>query len=145
VLNYLVTVFLLFSAAIAHGKTLEKQLDGEWKLVSSEQVKSDGTRSPNPLYGPGGIGFLVFAEGGEMCAILAAPSPSNGGLDAYCGKYQLNEAEQSIVFDVVFDAVPNDLGDRLKRTISFEGDNLKLRAMKPHPGIEEYTLTWTRM
>jgi hypothetical protein len=138
-------MMLLWSAVSAEGKSLQKQLDGEWKLVSSEQVLTDGTRGPSPLYGPGGVGFLVFTDDGEMCAILADPSPSAGGLDAYCGKYQLNEGERYVVFDVKIDAVPNDVGDSLRRYISIDGDKLKLRTAKPHPGIEEYTLTWKRM
>ena len=142
-LKFVVSVALLWSVA-ADAKSLEKQLDGEWKLVSSEQVKSDGTRGPSPLYGSGGVGFLIFAEGGEMCAILDK-STAKGGLDAYCGKYQLNESEQSIVFDVTLDAVPNDLGDRLKRSIYFDGGKLKLRSVKPRDGVQEYTLTFKRM
>jgi hypothetical protein len=141
-LKYFASLALLSSAG-ASAEGLASQLDGEWRLVSSEQVLADGTRGPSPLYGPGGVGFLIFTKGGEMCAITAAPQSKE--TNAYCGRYELNEAEGYLVFNVQAAGMPQDIGDILKRYISFDGDRLKLRTAKPHPGIAEYTLTWQRM
>lgn len=145
-LTYFASMIMLWSAeAAAEERNLRGQLDGGWKLVSAEQVLTDGTRSPSLLYGPGGVSYLIFADDSEssMCALID-PSPAKYGVDAYCGRYQLNEAEGYVVFDVEMDAVPNDVGDGLKRFISIKGDTLKLRTARPHPGIAEYTLTWQR-
>jgi Lipocalin-like domain len=143
---------VLFGAVAAEGKSLRSQLDGEWRLVSSEQISADGRRGPSPLYGSGRVGYLVFAPSGGVCVILAAASSarptskeSGDSLQAYCGRYQLNEAERYVVIDVKFDTVPNDVGEPLKRYISIEGKTLKLRTANPHPGIKEYTLTWHRL
>jgi len=145
-------VLALFGAAAADGKSLRSQLDGEWKLVSSEQVSVDGKRGPSPLYGPGRVGYLIFAPSGGVCVILAAASnapmaskESGDRLQAYCGRYQLNEAHRYVVIDVKFDAAPNDVGEPLKRYISIDGKTLRLRTPNPHPGIKDYTLTWNRL
>src|SRR4051794_24259102 len=96
--------------AFAERKSLRTQLDGSWKLVSTEQVLTDGSRGPSPLYGPGRVQYLVFADDSEssMCVIVDQSPRAEDALHAYCGRYELNEAERSLVYDVVFDAVPND-------------------------------------
>jgi hypothetical protein len=132
-------MLLLWSAA-ATAKDLRSQLDGEWKLVSSEQVLADGIKGPTPFYGEGRVGGLVFTTDGDMCAIVFAQS-----MNAYCGKYELNEGDRSVVFDVAIDGVPNDMGDKLKRELSFDGGKMKLRSVKPRDGVHEYTLTFKRM
>jgi hypothetical protein len=142
--NFAVAFMLSVPAAAAANGSRHGQLDGEWRLVSSEQVKRDGTRGPSPLYGPDGVGFLVLAQPDEVCAVMTSPSPE-GGLNAYCGKYELNEAQRYIIIDIVVDAVPNDLGAGLKRYVSIDSDVLTLRTENPGPDVEEYTLTWRRL
>ena len=140
-------VLALFGAVAAEGKSLRSQLDGEWRLVSSEQVSVDGKRGPSPLYGPGRVGYLIFASDGGVCAVLAPPVSAvrNNDLQAYCGRYQLSEAEQYVVINVNIGGVPNDVNVPVRRYISIQGKTLKLRTTNPHPGIKEYTLTWRRL
>jgi len=141
-LHFVAGLLLLSSAGgIAEAKSLASQLDGEWSLVSSEQVLDNGSRGPSPLYGQGGVSHLVFTDAGEMCAMVA----SRDDMNAYCGQYQLNEGARDVVFDVQMDGVPNDLGDKLHREITFDHGKLKLRTVKPKAGVAEYTLTFKRM
>ena len=111
-----------------------------WELVST---KADG---PLPSYGTGGIDALIFTADGSMCAISSKPVPpaANGGANAYCGEFVVNEAERYVVFDVQTDALPNDLAGGIRRYASVEGDTLTLRAVRASSDVEAYTLTFKR-
>jgi hypothetical protein len=141
---------------------LAKRLVGAWTLVSTEQRMRDGTTVPSPLYGPNGIGYLIYSESGRMCAVLTDPSRPSwksddapteaelrstfGHFVAYCGRYEVNEAEGSVLHRVEMDVVPNSAGSERKRYISLRGNRLMLRpAEQVGKDVVEYTLTWERV
>jgi hypothetical protein len=147
--------------AKADDRHFAKDLVGAWRLVATEQLLTDGTRRPSPLYGKNGVGYLVYSAAGRMCAVLGDPtrakwksedSPSADELQAmfdhfvaYCGRYEVNEREGYVVHDVDLDMVPNNVGGKLKRFYSLKGDRLILKTAEARPGIVEYTLTWERV
>ena len=157
----MVAAVLCISTA-AFSQNLAKRLIGTWRLVSTEQRLTNGTIRPSPLYGPTGVGYLIYSASGRICAILTDPtrahwksvdSPTDAELRssfehfvAYCGRYEVNEEGQFVIHHVEIDVVPNSTGTDLKRYVSFEGNRLKLRpAEPPSKGVVEYTLTWERV
>jgi hypothetical protein len=149
-------------ATQASAGELAKRLVGAWKLVSTEQKMKDGTTRPSPLFGPSGMGYLMYSDSGRMCAVLTDPKrarwqsddrPSDTELRAslehfvaYCGRYDVNEAEGYVVHHVEIDSVPNSVGTDRKRFATLEGKRLKLRPAEPAgENVLEYTLTWERV
>jgi hypothetical protein len=151
-LKYLMGMMLLLSAgASPEPGSLGKQLVGRWKLVSTEQVLADGTRRPNPLYVPGAVAYLIYSSDGGMCAIFPAVVNGEERLNAYCGLYELNEAQGYVVHNVEIKAAPkedqlrvDDMGAGLNRYVSVDGDALKLRIVEPRPSVKQDTQTWKR-
>jgi hypothetical protein len=147
-LRYLVGVALLWSAAVfANAATLRKRIGGTWKLVSTEQMLADGTWRPNPLHAPRGAAYLIYVEDGSKCAIF----PSVEKMNAYCGLYQINEAQGSVSHNIEIKDVPDDarlrvqdIGARLRRYVSVDGDTTKLRTVEPRAGVKEDMQTWKR-
>jgi hypothetical protein len=139
-----------------------KQFIGVWRLVSTEQRLAEGTMRPSPMFGPDGVGYLVYSDTKRMCAILMDPArpkwvdPSSpteqevrsamNGFAAYCGTYDVDAAEGSVVHHVELDKVPNMIGTDRKRFFTFHGNRLVLRLAPPLPeGILESSLTWERV
>ena len=147
-LHYLASLVILWSAGTsAKERSLRSQLDGTWKLVSTEQVLADGTRRPNPLYSPGDGAYLIYTDDGSMCAMFRSAEKMN----AYCGVYELNEAQHYVSHNVEIKDLPDDarlrvrdIGDGVSRYISIDRDTLKLRTVEPRAGIKEDTQTWKR-
>ena len=85
--------------------TLARSLVGAWRFESTLQRLTDGTVRPSPLYGPNGVGYLIYSASGQVCAMLANPSrerwssedaPTEKDLRAafesfvaYCGRYEV--------------------------------------------------------
>src|SRR5690242_18667033 len=83
-----------------------KKILGMWRLVNTVQKKADGTSGPNPVYGPKGVGYIMYTDSGRMCATLADPTVPNWKIygkpteaearnavdhfHAYCGSYTLD-------------------------------------------------------
>jgi lipocalin-like protein len=141
---------------------LARGLVGTWRLVSTEQRLSDGTVRPSPLYGPKGVGYLIYGPSGRMCAMLMDPSrarwkaedsPTDAELRAtfehfvaYCGRYEVNDKEKAVIHHVEMDLVPNSTGVERKRYAELAGNRLKLRPAEAlASGVVEYTLTWERL
>ena len=150
------------AATRAAAEDLTRGLVGAWKLVSTEQRLRDGKVRPSPLYGPNGVGYLVYSESGRMCAMLMDPnrvpwkaddSPTEAELRstfehfvAYCGRYEVSEKEKAVIHHVEMDLTPNSAGSDRKRYAVLEGNRLTLRPAEPLPtGVLEYTLTWERI
>jgi hypothetical protein len=137
-------------------------LVGAWRLVSTEQRMTDGTIRPSPIYGAKGVGYLIYSASGSMCAVLADPTRPRWksedeptpdelrfALDhfvAYCGRYEVNEAEGFVIHHVEIDLVPNSSSAERKRYFQLDGNRLKLRpSERVGENIVEYTLTWERV
>ncbi len=142
--------------------TVTNQLVGTWRLISASQRLADGTVRPDPQTGPRGAGYIMYSETGRMCAVLANPDRPRwksetapveaevraafDGLVAYCGTYDVNEAEGYVVHHIEMDRVPNHSGADRKRFITLSGSRLVLRPAPPLPaGVEEWTVEWERV
>jgi len=150
-LRHFASALLLWSAAAAaEERSLRSQLDGRWKLMSTEQLLADGTKRPNPLYQPGAVAYLLYASSGGMCAIF--PTADDKALNAYCGKFELNEGERYVVHNIEIKNIPvkadqarvDEIGAVGNRYVTIDGNRLKLRIADPRPGVEEDTQTWKR-
>ena len=150
-LTYLASMLMLWSATVsAEERSLRSQLDGRWKLVSTEQLLADGTKRPNPLYQPGAVAYLMYASDGGLCTVF--PTPDDKALNAYCGVYELNEAERYVVHNVEIKNIPvkveqarvDEMGAAGKRYVTIDGNRLTLRIVDPRPGVKEDTQTWKR-
>ena len=145
---------------------IAKQFVGTWRLVSAVQHLTDGTMRNNPIYGPGGIGYIIYGDAGRLCVINIDPvrpkwakesAPTEEelraamkGLIAYAGRYEVHVAEGYVLHHIEVDAVPNRVGSTQKRFFEFPseftGNRLILRPAPPHPpGIADYLITWERL
>jgi|SRR6516165_9647134 len=150
---------------LLHGQSansLRAQLVGTWRLISATQKLADGTVRPDPQTGRKGVGYLVYTESGQVCVVVGNPERSRwtsvqapteaelrnafDGLVAYCGTFEVNEAERYVVHHIEVDKVPSSTGIDRKRFCSFSGNQLILRAASPLPkDVTEWTITWERV
>ena len=151
------------AAPTSFTSALARALIGAWRLESTVQCLTDGTVRPSPLYGPNGVGYLIYSASGQMCAMLANPSrerwssedePTEKELQAihasfiaYSGRYEVNEAEGVVLHHIEMHVTPNYVGTVVTRRVSLEGSRLQLRAPKEElsPDMLEYALTWSRV
>jgi hypothetical protein len=97
-----------------------------------------------------------------MCAVIAsadrtpwlassAPTDADvrqafNGLVAYCGTYDVNPTEGSVVHHIELDREPQLAGTNRKRFFTRTGERLVLRAAPPLPaGVREWTIVWERV
>ena len=141
---------------------LAMALIGAWRLESTRQRLVDGSERPSPLYGPNGIGYLVYSASGHMCAILASPErpkwvdagnptetelrSTHAHFAAYCGRFEVNEAEGLLIHQIELHVNPNLCGDVAVRRVRLDGARLELRPLEDElpEGVVEYVLTWLR-
>jgi Lipocalin-like domain len=143
-------------------RAVANQLVGTWRLVSASQRMADGTVRPDPQTGPQGTGYIMYSDTGRMCAVLANPdrpkwkaeaAPADAevraafdGLLAYCGTYDVNDAEGYVVHHIELDRVPNLSGTDRKRYFTLDGPRLVLRPAPPLPaGVVAWTVEWERV
>src|ERR1700692_2038425 len=116
------------SPSLAQQTSLKEQLVGTWTLVSSDQVRPDGSKSKQFGANPNGIN--VFDANGRFFLMVAsadnsriaskdpssktnsqANSPEEGGLIvesiAYYGTYTVNEAEKVVFLHLDASTFPN--------------------------------------
>jgi hypothetical protein len=142
---------------------LASALIGAWRLQSAERRLTDGTVLPSPLYGPNGVGYLLYSAAGQMCVMLADPSreswastdePTVKELQAihdhfvaYCGRYEVNEEAAVVVHHIEMHVTPNYIGDIAPRRVSLEGSRLTLSLLPEElpAGTLEYAFTWSRV
>jgi hypothetical protein len=143
-LSAVVAFGLLFLTGntVAQQKSLKEQLVGTWTLVSTVDVKEDGTRVER--WGANPKGNLVFdANGRYSLMIVRADLPKFGskaadqgtaeenktvmqGMVAHFGTYSINEGDKTMTTRVEGSWFPNLVGADQKRTImSLTSDELK--------------------
>ena len=119
---------------------MTNSLVGTWRLVSASQRLTDGTVRPDPQTGSRGTGYIMYSDTGRMCAVLANPDRPKwksetapveaevraafDGLVAYCGTYEVNDAEGYVVHHIEMDRVPNLSGTDRKRDDTLSGNRL---------------------
>jgi len=138
-----------------------KRFIGTWQLVETQQTLSDGSKGPPQLYGPNGVGYLIYGEK-HMCAVVGNPdrpkwktpqTPTDqdlrsafGGIIAYCGTYAVDARQNLITHKIEIDVIPNRAGVPLNRSFTFSGNRLILRLAPPLPlGVVDRFLTWERV
>jgi hypothetical protein len=156
--------------SVAKQKPLKEQLVGTWTLVSSDQVRPDGSKvqqfGANPkginVFDPNGRFFLMIANPGFLM-VASADNPkiaSNdlsktnsgefGGLIAesiaYYGTYTVNETEKVVILHLDASTFPNQIGTDQERTItSLTADELVMKYSNPAAvsGVEVHQV-WKR-
>jgi hypothetical protein len=162
-------VGLSASDSLAQQKSLKEQLVGTWTLVSSDQVRPDGSKLSQFGANPKGInvfdangrffltvasaGFLVVASADDTKIVSKDPSSKTnfeegGGLlvesIAYYGTYTVNEVERVAILHLEASTFPNQIGTDQKRTItSLTADELKYSNPAAMPGVQVHQV-WKR-
>jgi Lipocalin-like domain len=124
----------------AYGQSLREQLLGAWTLVSLTRFVGD-VEEPGML-GREAIGRIIFAPDGHMCFNAMRPNRSKFGsrdfqagtpeektaaydsYTGYCGRYEVNEQERSMVVRVELSSYPNWTGTTQKRFVEVAGNRL---------------------
>jgi Lipocalin-like domain len=127
---------------LAVGK-IASQIVGVWTLLTYTEGKK-GREDTHPL-GPSPVGFLIYTPNGFVSAQLMKPGRSSfqsrdwhlgtpeeyvesgRGYIAYCGRYQVDEANQTVTHIPSVALLPNLINERQLRAIKLNGDRLTLR------------------
>ena len=153
-------VGLSASDARAQQKSLKEQLVGTWTLVSSDQVRPDGSKlkqfGANPkginVFDANGRFFLIIASADNSRIAARDPNTTNqeevGGLIAesiaYYGTYTVNEGVNVITLHLDASTFPNQIGTDQKRTItSLTADELKYSSPAVTSGVQVHQV-WKR-
>ena len=149
------------STAIAQQKSLKEQLVGTWTLVSTDQVRPDGSKLKQ--FGANPKGINVFDANGRFFLMIASADNSKiaskdpsrktnseevGGLIvesiAYYGTYTVNEDVTVISLHLDASTFPNQVGTDQKRTItSLTANELKYSTSAAVSGVQIHQ-AWKR-
>jgi hypothetical protein len=167
------TGFLMIPAALAVARhpvsvsaarsMAPNQFVGTWKLVSTEEQLKDGTTRPYKDVGPRGVGYLMYAADGHMCAVMAnpdrpkwgnPPSPSASqklaaieGLAAYCGRFAVDLESHVIWHYPEFAWDPGFARTKQRRPYRLEGDRLTFsdkQALEEDQTVDRWTIVWEK-
>lgn len=117
---------------------VRSQFLGTWKLVSSEEKLKDGSARPYKILGPHGVGYLMYAADGHMCGELTNPDrprwsnpPTDAqkiagidGMAAYCGRFEIDEANHVMWHYPELAWTPNYVGTKQARPYRLDGNRL---------------------
>jgi hypothetical protein len=161
VLLLMLGVALPAGGAVAQQKPLKEQLVGTWKLVSSENVRNDGSR--RDVSGPNPKGVVIYTSDGHFAFVttrsdlprFASNSRDTGtpeeyktvvlGSIAYFGTYSVNEADKVITVQIEGSTFANLIGraDQKRIITSLTADELKF-TNPATPSGETLQLVWKR-
>ena len=146
------------SSAVA--QEAQARIIGAWELVSTEERMLDGSRRPYTDVGPRGKGYLLYTADGHMCATGMNPDrplwndvnkPTDAeklramdGFFGYCGRYEVDTANQVIYHYPEVAVEPGLAGTKQKRPYTFDGDLLTFSDKDTAPGIESYAISWKK-
>jgi hypothetical protein len=153
-------VGLSASVSLAQQKSLKEQLVGTWMLVSSDQVRTDGSKlkqfGANPkginVFDTNGRFFLMVASADNSRVAARGPNEMDqvevGGLIAesiaYYGTYTVNEEVNVISLHLDASTFPNQIGTDQKRTVtSLTATELKYDSPAATSGVQVRQL-WKR-
>jgi hypothetical protein len=152
-------VGLSASNSLAQQKSLKEQLLGTWTLVSSHQVRADGSKLKQ--FGANPKGINVFDANGRFFMMMASADnsqiASNGrgktnseedGLTvesiAYYGTYTVDEEVNVISLHLDASTFPNQIGTDQKRNVtSLTADELKYSSPAAISGVQVHQV-WKR-
>ena len=147
------------SPSLAQQTSLKEQLVGTWTLVSSDQVRPDGSKLKQ--FGTNPKGINVFDANGRFFLMMASADNSRiasndrrmtqseeDGLIvesiAYYGTYTVNEEVTVISLHLDASTFPNQVGTDQKRTItSLTADDLKYSTPAATSGVQVHQ-AWKR-
>jgi hypothetical protein len=154
----LVTAFVAAQHSIAGASqsSIQKQFLGTWKLVSTEEKLKDGTSRPYQDVGAHGVGYLMYAADGHMCAELANPDrptwddpPTTAqkvsaieGIAAYCGRFEVDEKNHIMWHYPEVAWKPSYVGTKQQRPYRIEGNRLTFSGKQP-PDEDQTVAHWT--
>ena len=135
---------------------------GTWRLVSTEETLNDGTTRPFPVFGPRGRGFLMYQRDGYMCAVITNPdrlksaAPAHAtreekaaaadGTFSYCGRYEIDVKQETIVHLPEVASVPGFVGSRQIRPYCFEDGRLIFSDLeKDDPLVASWKIEWEKV
>ena len=150
---------LLPGAALAQQKPLKEQLAGTWTIISNDNVAPDGTK--RQLFGPNPKGILVLAPNGQYAQIIVRPdtpkfkvnnrlegTPEENtaavrGTTATFGTWSVDEDGKTLTVRNEGSMFPNQVGSESKRTITLQGDQLRVSNPTPASGGKSESV-WKR-
>ena len=141
---------------------IRAQIIGTWELVSAEEHLTDGSKRPYPNIGASGKAYLMYSSDGHMCAAGMNPDrlpwkdmnqPTDAeklsaieGFFAYCGRYEIDEANHAICHYPEVAWMPNYVGTRQVRPYTLDGELLTFSGKATNePGVESWAITWRKM
>ncbi len=141
---------------------IKQKVVGTWKVVSSQLTMKNGKKSFDPVLGPRGVGFLIYSADGHMCAGLMNPDrpawkdkkkPTDAekisDYDhsyAYCGRYEIDAKNQSLVHLPEMSTGQDYVGSRQIRPFRFEGSRMILGDKeKDDPEVESWQIVWEKV
>ena len=146
-------------ASLAQQRLIKEQLVGTWTLVSSDQVRPDGSKlrqlGANPkginVFDANGRFFLMMASADNLRMASNDRSMTKSEEDglivesiAYYGTYTLNEEVNVISLHLDASTFPNQVGTDQKRTItSLTADELKYSSLAAVSGVQVHQV-WMR-
>ena len=152
-------VGLSASDALAQQKSVKEQLVGTWTLVSSDQVRPDGSKlrqfgaNPNGInvFDANGRFFLMMASADNLRMASNDRSMTKSEEDglivesiAYYGTYTVNEEVNVISLHLDASTFPNQVGTDQKRSItSLTASELKYSSLAAKSGDQVHQV-WKR-
>jgi len=153
---------LVLGGALVTGAVAQtaKDIEGVWTLVSADNVRPDGTRTPE--FGPKPTGLLVFLPNGIYSLHIAATGQAKFaegdrakatpeeykttvvGNFSHWGKWSFNEADRMLTWQVEHAMFPNWTGTAQKRRIELTGDELKYLVPNPETAGSKPEIVWKR-
>jgi hypothetical protein len=141
---------------------IRDRIVGTWRLVSTEETLNDGTTRPFPVFGPRGKGFLMYQHDGYMCAVITNPDrlkcsdPAHStreekaaaadGTFSYCGRYEIDVKQETIVHLPEVASVPGFVGSRQIRPYCFEDGRLIFSDVeKDDPLVASWKIEWEKV
>jgi hypothetical protein len=141
--------------------SVRSQFLGTWKLVSSEDKLKDGTVRPFKELGTHGVGYLIYAADGHVCAVLTNPdrpkwddpptaaqkTAAIDGLVAYCGRFEIDEVNQVMWHYPEVAWNPGWVGTKQARPYRLDGDRLIFSDKGPEDrqGTDQWTIVWEKV
>jgi hypothetical protein len=135
---------------------------GTWKLLSTSERFKDGSVRPWKFIGPHGVGYLMYAADGHMCAELMNPNrpkwdrpPTTeqkisaiDGFGGYCGTYRIDEASHVMFHYPEVASKPAYLNSEQRRPYRMENGRLTFSyaaGPEDESDVERWTMTWEKM
>ena len=140
-----------------------RRFAGTWRLVSFLGHAADGRETAD--FGPTPRGYLIYDEGGRMSVHVtkwdrkafksgdpSRPDPEElkdafDGYFGYFGTYTVDESAGTVTHHVEGASNPHYVGTDQRRSFTWQGDRLVLRAAPVRIGEAEvtYVATWERL